>query len=121
MSTTFEVYRSPILGRYYDPFKLLASLQHYAGGGKKFNELVAKQADPTALLQLAAAGRKALDLPPVDAKTGQGFPDPVVLQAVEEFTEYVKGKGSGAGGWRSWLPSPASPPRSAPKNCSDCG
>lgn len=120
-AATFEVYQCPVTKKFLDPFRTYTALQFYAGGGKKFNELVRKQADPQALMQLADVGRKAFGVTPVDAATGQGTPDAVILAAVEKFVEYVLGKGKGAGNWRNWLPSSASPPSSAPKNCLDCG
>lgn len=112
-SNQWEVYRDAVAGKYYDPFRLLASLHHYANG--KLNDLTRDQANPASQLQLASVGRKAFGLSPVDPTTGEGTPDAVVLLMVEKFAEYARGKGSGAGNWRTYaLPSTARPASSAP-------
>jgi hypothetical protein len=122
MTHKYEVYRCPVTEKFLDPFRVYAGLQSHAGSGKRFNELVRSQSDPKALMELADVGRKAFGLDPVDAKTGRGVPDVVVLAAVEKFVEYVRGKVSGAKSWRDWLPSQESPPPSTiTKPCSACG
>lgn len=116
-----EVYRCPVTLKFLDPFRVYTGLQFYAGGGKKFNELVRQQTDPKSLMQLADVGRKAMGLDPVDPATGKGVPDVTVIAAVEKFVEYVRGKVSGAASWRDWLPSQVSPPDLTTKPCSGCG
>ncbi len=113
-SNKWEVYQCPVTGRFLDPFRVLAALRQQAG--KELNSLAAKvDTDPTAALKMAGAARVAFGLPPVSSTTGEGTPDAVILEMVEKFAEYVKGKGPGAGSWRSWsLPSVALPPSSAP-------
>ena len=116
----WEVYQCPVTKKFLDPFRVLAGLHHYAAN--KFNELVKDQSNPTTALKLAVVGRKVMELEPVDPQTGAGFPDAVVLNAVEKFVEYVKGKGSGAGSWRNYAsPLEPSQPASAPTSCSPCG
>lgn len=120
-SNQWEVYQCPVTGKYYDPFRTLASLHHYAAD--KLNELIrASEADPNAALQLATVGRRTFKLDPVDPATGYGVPDAAVLKVIEAFAEYVRGKGSGAGNWRSWSSPSVDPPQpSAPTTCSPCG
>lgn len=116
----WEVYRCPVVGRFYDPFHVLASLHHYSAG--KVNELSREsEKDPAAALRLAQVGRRAFGLSEVDPATGEGTPDAVVLKAIEKFAEYARGKGSGAGSWRTYAsPSGDLPPSSAPTTCSPC-
>jgi hypothetical protein len=114
----WEVYHCPVTSLYFDPFRVLHALHHYAG--KKLNELIDGQADPDVALKLAAVGRRAFKLGEVNPGTGTGYPDAQVLACVEAFSEYVRGKGLGAGNWRDYSASSDSRQTSAPKNCSDC-
>lgn len=114
----WEVYHCPVTSRYYDPFRLLHALHYYAQ--KKLNELIAAQDDPDTAVKLAAVGRRAFKLGEVNPADGTGHPDAQVLAAVEAFSEYVRGKGYGAGNWRDYSASSESRRTSAPKNCSDC-
>jgi hypothetical protein len=114
-SKAWDIYRDPVTDRYYDPYRVLAALYHYSGN--KLNEMVrAANESPAGSLKLAEVGRRAFGLPAIDPATGEGTPDAVVLAVVEKFSEYVRGKGQGAGNWRNWSrPSEASPLSSMPR------
>jgi hypothetical protein len=111
-----------VTSRRLDPFKTLRHLYHYGEGAEKLNGLIEKfnAGDLTAAGVLATVGRRAFGLDEVNPDDGSGYPDAAVLSAVEAFAEYVAGKGSGAGNWRTYVRSTASPASSAPKNCLDC-
>ena len=116
--TKWDVYKCPVTALAFDPFKVTALLRYYSQD--KLNDLIAKQEDPATAVKLAAVARKAFGLSSVDPATAEGYPDAAVLLVLEKFSEYVQGKGSGAGNWRNYVGSASSQPSSAPKNCSHC-
>jgi hypothetical protein len=119
-SNVWEVYQCPVTGLHFDPFRVLATLHRNAEG--KLNDLVkASDRDPDAALKLALAGRVAFGVPNLVGTTGQGYPDAVVLAMIEKFAEYARGKGSGAGNWRTWSQPRVPPASSAPTTTSPSG
>lgn len=113
MTTDARIYQCPVTQQFYDPLAVRRALT-LASRPAGFNAALqdsrsadeAKQADGEA--RVIAATRAALGLPAIDAKTGKGVPDQVVLDAITAFTRWLAGKG----------PRPADGSIGAP--CTDC-
>lgn len=109
-----QIYRCPKTGAFHDPLMVKRRLLIYSKGG--LNAAIAtwndEKADPVekgkAEEVLVRAGRDAFGYPAIDAPTGKGIVDATVLEAVTDFTIWLRGKGETV----------QNTPTSAP--CTDC-
>ena len=106
------IYTCPITQRKYDPLAVRRAL--VLASKNTFNAVVSRVRSQdaieheTAMGELIAIGRKALDLPAVDVNTGAGWLDSQVYDAILAFTGFLRKKGLRA----------QSTPSTAP--CTDC-
>lgn len=105
------IYQCPVTKRFYDPLAVKRALRKANGAILALARATADEDEDARLAaeeKIAAAGRAAFGLAPVDATTGSGVPEALVLAAVTAFTRWLRGKGETA----------QSGPTSAP--CTDC-
>lgn len=116
----WKVYYCPVTKRYLDPFKIYRLLGYYSSG--RWNAAAdAYDTNPTTKHHVLTWARRALDMPEIDVKTGTGFLEPDVEQAIHAFAEYVEGKGLTESESSASSPSVVSLPASVTLSpCLDC-
>ncbi len=84
-----KAYQCPVTGRFFDPLRVQRKLLS-AGDVNAWITETPRSAESEE--KLISAARDALSLSPIDAETGAGWTDSVVLDSLDRFTVFLAGK-----------------------------